>query len=147
MKLDYFVVLLQVVPSAQELNILCNQRRAAARVRNVVVEVKIVLTPAHYALAFVSFPDFHFHSRRNESVVGQFTFLTRLCIDRIIARNKLEFEDLATATALFPGIEKFKESSVSPDTVANFLVYFDQFRRAFSPFRERRCLEEETILS
>ena len=111
------------------------------------VEVKIVLAPAHYALAFVSFPDFHFHSRRNQSVMGQFSFVSGLRIERIAARNKLELENLATATTLFPRIEKFKESSVSPDTVANLLVSFDQFWRRFAPFRARRCVEEETILS
>ena len=51
------------------------------------VEVKIVLAPTHYALAFVSFPDFHFHSRRNQSIVGQFWLLTGLRIERIAVRN------------------------------------------------------------
>jgi hypothetical protein len=112
-----------------------------------VVEVKIVLAPTHYALAFVSFPDFHFHGRRNQSIVGQFSFFTGLCINRIVGRNKLEFENLATATALFPCIEKFEESGIGPNTVANLFVPSNHFRRGFSPFRARRGFEEKAILS
>jgi len=89
------------------------------------VEVKIVATPTHYTLAFVSLPDFYFHRRWNKSIVRQFLFLTDLRADRIGARNKLEFENLSTATVFFPCVEKFKESGVSPNAVANLFVNSD----------------------
>jgi len=112
-----------------------------------VVEVKIVLTPAHYALALIPLPHFYFHSRRNKSIEGQLLFLTRFCVDRIGARHKLKFENLSMPSDFFPRIEKLKQSSESPDTIANLFLHLDEFRRGFSPFRALRGFEAEAILS
>ena len=89
------------------------------------VEVKIVLAPAHHALTFVSLPNFYFYGCRNQPIVREFLRLPGFRADRIRARDELKFENLPMATAFFPRIEEFKGSSVNPHTIANLLVYSD----------------------
>ena len=73
------------------------------------VEVKIVLAPAHHARTFVSLPNFYFYGCRNQPIVREFLRLPGFRANRIRARDELKFENLPMATAFFKtaGVNRF----------------------------------------
>jgi len=82
------------MPRTEDLNVLSIPRRAALRVRDYVIEMKILFAPAVHTAALVTFPDFDLDRRRDYSVMIDTWGKLRSGQQGLIYDLKFELKDL-----------------------------------------------------
>ena len=92
------VVLLQVVFGTKDLNVLRVLRRATLRIRDDVIEMKILFAATLNAATFVSLPDFQFNRRRYNSIVIRSESRARCRDLRLIYDLESELKHLTSLT-------------------------------------------------
>jgi len=116
------------MPRTQDLNVRNIFRGTPLRIRDYVVEMKILFAPALHTAALITFPDFDLDCGGNYAVMiatwskigdGQ-----RELIDDL----KFELENLPSTRGLLPGIHESEEPVEDPDTVPDFFKDQDSFR-------------------
>src|SRR5437899_8436693 len=102
----YFFVLRQIVPRAQYLNVFRILRRPALRIRDDVVEMKILFAATLNTAAFISLPSFQLNCGRNNSIVVDLLSRTVHVNVSLIYDFKFELEHLSPVRGLLPSIHQ-----------------------------------------
>jgi hypothetical protein len=100
------VVLLQVVPGTEQLNVLGNQRRTAKRKRDDVVEMNVIPTATLDASPTVSFPNRELHVGWYETILWKVTDHAGDFSGRFSCDRQFELEDASATTRLCPAINQ-----------------------------------------
>lgn len=139
-------MLLKIVGSAQNLDVLGVFRTAALGIRDDVVEVQVMGAATLDAATFVPLPYFKFNCAWDYAIIlfdwdGSFSSGIRFS-----HHAKHEFEYLAPAVGLLPPIDEFEESVVDPNSITNLFEDSDLLSSGTARLVTPGPVHEEPVL-